>query len=162
MKTADSWDRTARSLIWGLPTLTQALAFGPCLSCVVGIPCLALCLAFIMLTWLSGSILGLPHHYRLAWWSLDCGWLWFLSLDLLCSSCPDTVRLCPLSVKPLSLPELLSPWVPAHIFLQSSSCCSPTMTCIVGFNFKNYRGIPGSMEELYIKWKHYSRGLISF
>lgn len=94
------------------------------LASAVGMPCPALCLvgpAFILLTWFSDSVLDFPQHYRLAWWSLHCGWHWFLSLNLLCSSCPDTVGLCPLSVRPLPLPALLSSWFSAHHFLQSTS-----------------------------------------
>lgn len=111
--------KTASRLIRVLPTLAQALAFVPCLSCVVGMSCPGLCLVGPAWSWLSNLILGLSYHYKLAWWSLECGWPWYLSLDLLCSCCPDTVGLYPLSVR--SLPTLLSPWLLAHIFLQSSS-----------------------------------------
>lgn len=119
VKTDSLWGWTASRLVWVLPMLAQALAFVPCLSCVVGMPCPGLCLVGPAWSWLPNLILGLSYHYKLVWWSLECGWPWYLSLDLLCSSCPDTVGLYPLSVRPL--PTLLSPWLLAHIFLQSSS-----------------------------------------
>lgn len=103
----------------GPPNIGSGLAFVLCLRCVVGMPCPGLCFVGPAWPWLPSLILGLPYHYKLAWWSLDCGWPWFLSLDQLCSSCPDTEGLYPLSVRPL--PTLLSPWLSAHIFLQSSS-----------------------------------------
>lgn len=66
-------------------------------------------------------------------------------------------RTVPLSVRPLPLPTLLSPWLSAYIFLQSSSLLLlPHNEMHCGFNFKNH----GDIRAVKVEAKHV--GVVGF
>lgn len=70
-------------------------------------------LEFALVACFPGLSSDLPCHYRVTWWSLDCGWHWLLSPNLLSSSetAPHWRGHCP----------ILSPMAPTHVSLWIST-----------------------------------------
>lgn len=94
VETADLWENSKKLHLGGPHLVSGSCLWSlPELCCKHAMPSPVLCWAYPCLDgWASWLGLGLALQI-----CLDCEWCWFLPLDLLYSSCPGTVGLCPLS-----------------------------------------------------------------